>query len=42
MCSRLSQIREGKGTREYGRENVRENDGEKFGEILGEFVMVAF
>ena len=37
MCDRLSQIRGGKGTREYGREHARENVGENFGEKLGEF-----
>ena len=42
MCSRLSQIRGGKGTREYGRENARENVGEKVGEKLCEFFLVAF
>ena len=42
MCSRLSQIRGGKGTREYGRENVRENVGENFGENLGEFCWSRF
>ena len=42
MCNRLSQIRGGKGAREYGREHVRENVGENFGENLGEFFLVAF
>ena len=42
MRSRLSQIRGGKGTREYGRENVRENVREKFCENLGEFFWSRF
>ena len=40
MRSRLSQIRGGKGTREYGRENVRENVCEKICEHLGELLLV--
>ena len=42
MRSRLSQIRGGKGTREYGRENVRENFRENFCENLGEFFWSRF
>ena len=42
MCSRLSQIRGGKGTREYGRENAREHVGEQLGEHLGELFLLVF
>ena len=42
MCGRLSQIRGGKGTREYGREHVRENVGDNYVKFWVRYVWSCF